>query len=111
SRSGAAAPHSMSSAPDDHIARFLALLTHELRNPLGAITGYEELLADGVFGTLDEHGIAALLRIRGAADQVLALPDGVNELFAPGKTLQPELQNVQLSEVLQRALDDAQALI
>jgi signal transduction histidine kinase len=89
---------------------FLALLAHELRNPLGAITGYEELLAEGMYGELDQRGLDALGRIRASADQVLSLLDGLSELIKPGSALAPSSGPADLKQILQEALDNARVL-
>jgi signal transduction histidine kinase len=98
------------SAFDPAVQRFLALLTHELRNPVGAITGYQELLADGLYGEVDDGGREALGRIRNAGDQLLSLLDGVNELIKPGSSLTVEMLFVPLEEIVARAIEGAQQL-
>lgn len=56
------------------------VLAHELRSPVSAILGYEELLEDGTFGELDPRATDALRRIRYAAEQLISLIDGVDRL-------------------------------
>ncbi|HEX5438442.1 MAG TPA: PAS domain-containing sensor histidine kinase [Gemmatimonadaceae bacterium] len=51
---------------------FLATMSHELRTPLTALTGYEELLVDEVFGPLTEPQIAAVERMH-TSTELLAL--------------------------------------
>ncbi len=97
-------------AIDPAIQSFLALLTHELRNPVGAITGYQELLADGLYGELDDGGKEALGRIRSAGDQLLSLLDGVNELIKPGSSLTADMLYVQLEDMLTLAVENARQL-
>lgn len=60
--------------------RFMAVVAHELRSPLSAIIGYQELLADGIYGEVDEQAGEALQRIGHAARQLLTLTDGMEEL-------------------------------
>jgi signal transduction histidine kinase len=43
---------------------FIAVMSHELRTPLAAVTGYEELLADEILGTLNEEQHNAVDRMR-----------------------------------------------
>lgn len=57
-----------------------AVLAHELRSPIGAILGFEELLAEGLFGEIPVAGADALARIRGSARQLLDLVAGLSDL-------------------------------
>lgn len=59
---------------------FFDLATHELRSPLSAILGYQELLADGAFGPLQEGAEEPVDRIGRSARHLLHLIDGVIEL-------------------------------
>jgi PAS domain S-box-containing protein len=43
---------------------FIAVMSHELRTPLTAVTGYEELLADEILGSLNEEQHNAIDRMR-----------------------------------------------
>ena len=61
----------------------MGVLAHEMRTPLAAILGYEELLADGIFGEIDERGQEPLARIAYSAKQLLYLIDGVQEVLSP----------------------------
>jgi signal transduction histidine kinase len=56
---------------------FLATMSHELRTPLTAIIGYEELLADGLFGPISELQGRHLARIGVSARHLLALIDQI----------------------------------
>jgi signal transduction histidine kinase len=58
-------------------SEWVAVLAHELRSPLAAILGYEELLEDGTFGELDAPALDALRRMRFAAAQLTSLIDGL----------------------------------
>lgn len=58
--------------PDWH-----AVLGHELRSPVAAILGYQELLDEGVLGPLPAAAADALRRIRFAAAQLITLIDAV----------------------------------
>jgi signal transduction histidine kinase len=54
---------------------FLAVMSHELRTPLTAILGYEELLADGVSGPVNDAQQLQLERIKVSAMHLLQLID------------------------------------
>lgn len=54
-----------------------AVLGHELRSPVAAILGYQELLDEGILGPLPAAAADALRRIRFAADQLITLIDAV----------------------------------
>ncbi len=56
---------------------FFDLVTHELRSPLSAILGYQELLADGAFGALRDDAADAVERIGRSASHLLHLIEGV----------------------------------
>lgn len=59
---------------------FFDLATHELRSPLAAILGYQELLQEGAYGTLDQSAEEPVRRIGRSARHLLHLIDGVVEL-------------------------------
>jgi signal transduction histidine kinase len=60
---------------------WLAVLAHELRSPLSAVIGYAELLGDGSLGPLDPRAMDAVGRTRLAADQLLRLIEGAEQIF------------------------------
>lgn len=59
---------------------FFDLVTHELRSPLSAIMGYQELLKDGAFGPIADEADEPIDRIGRSARHLLHLIDGVVEL-------------------------------
>lgn len=54
-----------------------AVLGHELRSPVAAILGYQELLDEGTLGPIPDAAADALRRIRFAATQLITLIDAV----------------------------------
>ncbi|MFO7892368.1 MAG: HAMP domain-containing sensor histidine kinase [Longimicrobiales bacterium] len=59
---------------------FFDLAAHELRSPLSAILGYQELLHDGAYGELPGDAHDAVERMGAAARHLLHLVDGIMEL-------------------------------
>lgn len=85
---------------------FLDLATHELRSPLSAILGYQELLADGAYGELDEPMAEAIERIGRSARHLLHLIDGLVELSRiRSGTLRPDVETVNLGVLLSSVAD------
>lgn len=80
---------------------FFDLVSHELRSPIAAIVGYQELLSDGVYGDMGQGASEPLDRIRSAADHLLHLVDGIIDLarLRAGE-LAPQPESVDLNEVL-----------
>ena len=58
--------------------QLLASISHDLRTPLGAITGYTEMLQSGVFGPLNPGQMDATSEVLDSANQLLAF---VNNLI------------------------------
>jgi len=61
-------------------SRFLANVSHELRTPLNAIVGYNALAIDGIYGELPAPLHGAQVRVKAAAEHLLALVDDVLDL-------------------------------
>jgi signal transduction histidine kinase len=58
-------------------SNFLAVMSHELRTPLSAVIGYQELLADGIAGPVNESQKHQLGRIKASAQHLLGLIDQI----------------------------------
>ncbi|HEU4641598.1 MAG TPA: PAS domain-containing sensor histidine kinase [Gemmatimonadaceae bacterium] len=56
---------------------FMAVMSHELRTPLTALTGYQELLQDEVFGPLSEQQRGALDRMRSSTELLTVIIDEI----------------------------------
>jgi signal transduction histidine kinase len=92
----------------DATSTLLGLVAHELRSPLAAILGYQELLAEGIFGTLDQRAEEAATRIRYAAHQLLHLTDGMSELARGSpESGQLDTTSVPLDGAISEAVDRA----
>lgn len=86
--------------------RFFDLAAHELRAPLSAIFGYQELLRDGAYGELTPDAEDAVERIGRAGRNLLHLTDGIIELGRlRAGDLRPALETVDLGTVLASAAD------
>ena len=85
---------------------FFALVTHELRSPLSAILGYQELLADGAYGEFGDELTEPVDRIGRSARHLLHLIDGVVELsrLRTG-TVRLDVQPVNLDVVMASVAD------
>jgi len=78
----------------------IGVLGHELRTPLAAILGYQELLADGIYGHLDDRMEEPVARIQQSAQQLLYLIDGLQELATPGKPDNDEISTADTHQLL-----------
>lgn len=91
--------------------RLFASLSHELRGPLGAIIGYQELLAEGIYGELDPRSGEAVRRIGVSAHQLLTLIDTVLDVARiQSGPVETETGRVLCADLLAAVLDDASAL-
>ncbi len=69
---------------------FVDAIGHELRTPLTAIIGFQELLEVGIYGKLADTCQGAIGRIGSAAQELLALLNGMVDLARPAQA-PPEL--------------------
>lgn len=85
---------------------FFDLVTHELRSPLTAVLGYQELLRDGAYGSFDDAAEEPIDRIGRSARHLLHLIDGTVELGRlRSGGLRPSVETVDLGIVLPPVLD------
>jgi signal transduction histidine kinase/ActR/RegA family two-component response regulator len=86
-------------------SQFLANMSHELRTPLTAIVGYGSVLADGIFGPLNEKQHDALNAITRSGDHLKNLIDDVLNLarIESGKET-PEPTRVPVKDLLHQAI-------
>lgn len=62
-------------AANEAKSTFLATMSHELRTPLTALTGYGELLADGILGPLSDDQAETVERMRSVTQGLSAIID------------------------------------
>jgi C4-dicarboxylate-specific signal transduction histidine kinase len=96
-----------------NLRELMVVLGHELRTPLAAILGYQELLADGIYGDLQPRQREPIERIQRSAEQILSLVDGLQELAAAGNPSDDEQASTDTRALLellaQRLLPVAEA--
>ncbi|HJQ20636.1 MAG TPA: PAS domain-containing sensor histidine kinase [Gemmatimonadaceae bacterium] len=57
--------------------RFLSVMSHDLRTPLGAISGYVDLLTLGLRGELNQEQLRDLARIKGLSQSLLTMVEDI----------------------------------
>ncbi len=84
-------------------SQFLANMSHELRTPLTAIVGYSSVLADGIFGPMNEKQVDALTAITRSSDHLKNLIDDVLNLarIESGKEA-PEPKSIAIKDLIQQ---------
>ncbi|HYI11594.1 MAG TPA: PAS domain-containing sensor histidine kinase [Thermoanaerobaculia bacterium] len=85
-------------------AKFLSMMSHDLRTPLQAISGYADVLALGISGEVSQMQLEHLSRIKSASAHLLRLINDILD-FAQIDTGRVEIriQNLLLPTVLTRA--------
>jgi signal transduction histidine kinase len=87
-------------------AQLLGVLSHELRSPISAILGYQELLAEGIFGPLDPRAAEAIERIGFAAVQLLNLADGIVELASDDRPdLTRDVEAIDIDDLIAQSVE------
>ena len=86
-------------------SEFLTNMSHELRTPLTAVIGFSDLLADQLFGKLNEKQLGHVNEISAAGRQLLRLINDILDLakVESGK-LEIRLSPVHLSELLEHCM-------
>lgn len=84
---------------------FVYAVSHDLRAPLRAISGYSQILREDYDDRLDEDGRGALERVRAAAERMDALTEG---LLALSRSARGEFQHdhVDITAMSLRILDE-----
>lgn len=89
---------------------FIRGVTHDLKNPVGVIRAYGELLEMGIHGPLSEDQLRVIGRMKGAADQTLRIVEDLLRLArADAASLDLQLQELSLCELVAAVVDDYQA--
>jgi signal transduction histidine kinase len=84
---------------------FFDLVSHELRSPIAAIIGYDELLRDGAYGMIGDAAEEPLLRIARSARYLLHLIDGTVDLARDRLgQLTPQIETVPLRDIIHDAV-------
>ncbi len=83
--------------------QFVANISHELRTPLGAVVGYAELLADEIYGPINDEQREALEGILETAAHLLQLVNQVLDLSKADHEIAPEPRPVDARAVAEEA--------
>ncbi len=85
--------------------QFIGHVSYELRTPLQNIIGYTDLLANPVFGTLNERQAGYLEAVSSSSRTLLSLIDGILDLATiDAGALKLELGSVKVREVIDQAI-------
>jgi PAS domain S-box-containing protein len=80
----------------------LSMMSHDLRTPIGSISGYCDLLMMGVRGPLNEAQLSDVQRMKKAADYLLSLMEDVLNFarLRSGQIIDLEMRAIDTSAVL-----------
>ncbi len=88
---------------------FLSIMSHELRTPLISIIGYNDLLLDGVAGSLTEEQIDSLRKIDKNSKKLLDLINVILEL-SDLESKSVELKEISVSILIEEIKSDIRSL-
>ena len=95
-------------AVSQHKSEFLANMSHELRTPLNAILGFSEVLADGMFGPVNDKQAEYLRDILESGRHLLSL---INDILDLSKVEAGRMELEPADFDLSRAIDHALMLV
>jgi PAS domain S-box-containing protein len=85
-------------------SEFLASMSHELRTPINALIGYTALMLDRIYGDLNDRQEEGLVRIRAAAQHLLALINDILDLAKIEAGRMPlHIEDTVLQDVMREA--------
>ncbi|HJU68022.1 MAG TPA: HAMP domain-containing sensor histidine kinase [Gemmatimonadaceae bacterium] len=86
--------------------QFLGMAAHDLRNPIGAIRSFSELLLDPTFPVTHERQQDFLRRIRGSSEFMLALINDLLDLSAiEAGQLRMDAQDVDIAQLVRENVE------
>lgn len=89
-------------------AKFLSMVSHDLRTPLTAVTGYANLLMGGVHGPLGPEQQESLERIRDAGELLLRL---INDILSFAQLESGRVEVTPVAVLVAEAVERAEALV
>src|SRR5262249_55780976 len=95
-------------AASHHKSEFLANMSHELRTPLNAILGFSEVLAEGMFGQINEKQAEYLRDILDSGRHLLSL---INDILDLSKIEAGRMELEPADFDLPSAIDNALTLV
>lgn len=105
-RDATAGRAALSAALDDKSA-LLRGVTHDLKNPLGAVYGYGELLADGVLGDLSAEQRDVVVRMQSLVTGALRTVSDLLDLYRnEGGALTIERVHTNLNDIVEACVAD-----
>ena len=89
---------------NDAKEKFLSMMSHDLRTPLQAVSGYSDVLLAGFHGSLTEEQQNDVEHIKSATRRVVRMIDEILEFARIGKgAMKVELRTVSIREALSQA--------
>jgi signal transduction histidine kinase len=87
--------------------KFLLLLAHELRSPIAAIMGFQDLMKEGLLGHIDPPAGDALDRMRTSAQQLMTLIASLGEAATDDiRNLHVDIEPVDIRSLVDETLRD-----